>query len=132
MTAAHAVHLLRVWRALSRAAPVVVHDCGTRGPLRRLVRRRAARTGKPVYLLLLDVDPEVARAGQEARARRVRARAMRRHERRWTRLVSGTPPRPRAMLLAEGFAHVRVLDRRAANAVEALRFGRAPEGAGPA
>ncbi|HEX2103350.1 MAG TPA: AAA family ATPase [Solirubrobacteraceae bacterium] len=119
----HAVHLLRVWRALAVPAPVVVHDCATRGPLRRLMRRRAARAGRPVCLLLLDVDPAVARGGQDARGRRVRARAMRRHERRWGRLVEGAPPHPRPGLLAEGFDGVRVLDRRAADAVAALRFG---------
>jgi hypothetical protein len=49
---------------------------------------------------------------------------MRRHERRWARLVGGTPPRPLRALLDEGFAEVRVLDRPAADAVAALRFGR--------
>src|SRR5919206_1597700 len=120
----HAVHLLRVWRALAGPAPVVVHDCATRGPLRRLLRRRAARAGRPVCLVLLDVDPAVARGGQAARGRRVRRRAMRPHERRWARLVGGTPPRPLPALLDEGFADVRVLDRPAADAVAALRFGR--------
>jgi hypothetical protein len=118
-----AVHLLRVWRALAGSGAVVVHDCATRGPLRRLMRRRAADAGRPVCLVLLDVDPAVARGGQVARGRRVRARAMRRHERRWGRLVGGTPPRPRPALLGEGFADVRVLDRPAADAVAALRFG---------
>jgi predicted kinase len=118
----HALHLLRVWRTLAGPAPVVVHDCATRGPLRRLLRRRAARPGRPVCLLLLDVDPAVARGGQEARGRRVRARAMRRHERRWARMVTGTPPRPAPALLDEGFADVRVLDRPGADAIAGLRF----------
>ena len=120
----HAVHLLRVWRALAGPAPVVVNDCATRAPLRRLLRRRAARAGRPVCLVLLDVDPPAARAGQAARGRRVRSRAMRRHERRWARMVDGTPPRALPALLDEGFAEVRVLDRPAADAVAALRFGR--------
>jgi predicted kinase len=119
----HAIHLLRVWRALGAGGPVVVHDCATRGPLRRLMLRRAARAGRPVCLLLLDVDPVVARRGQAARGRRVRPRAMRRHERRWARLVTGAPARPSPSLRAEGFADVRVLDRAAADAIAALRFG---------
>jgi predicted kinase len=122
----HAIHLLRVWRALARpaeSAAVVVHDCATRTLLRRLLRRRASRPGRPVCLVLLDVDPAAARGGQEARGRRVRARAMRRHERRWAGMVAGTPPRPVPALTAEGFADVRVLDRAAADAVARLRFG---------
>jgi hypothetical protein len=117
--------MLRVWRALAQPGPVVVHDCATRGPLRRLLRRRAARPGRPVCLLLLDVDPAVARGGQHARGRRVDARAMRRHERRWARMVTGAPPRPSPALLAEGFTDLRVLDRSAADTVAALRFARA-------
>ena len=128
----HVIHLLRVWRALAAREPVVVHDCATRGPLRRLMARRAARAGRPVCLLLLDVDPSVARGGQRARGRRVRARAMRRHERRWAALVTGAPPRPAPALLAEGFADVRVLDRAAADAVAALRFGVAGQRPRPA
>jgi predicted kinase len=60
----HAIHLLRVWRALAEpagSAPVVVHDCATRTLLRRLLRRRASRPGRPVCLVLLDVDPAVER-----------------------------------------------------------------------
>jgi predicted kinase len=119
----HALHLLRVWRALACDRPVVVHDCATRGPLRRLMLRRAARAGRPVSLVLIDVDPAVARGGQRARGRRVRARAMRRHERRWAGLVVGEERRPSPALLAEGFADVRVLDRAAADGIAALRFG---------
>jgi predicted kinase len=121
----HLVHLLRVWRALADPTPVVVHDCGTRGPLRRLLRRRAARAGRPVCLLLLDVDPAIARCGQDARGRRVRERAMRRHERRWARMVTSAPPRRLPALEAEGFTDVRVLARTAADAVAGLRFAHA-------
>jgi predicted kinase len=117
----HLLHLLAVWRALAGTAPVLVHDCATRGPLRRLLARRAARPGRAVHLLLLDVDPAVARAGQSARGRRVRARAMRRHERRWARMVRRR--RPGAALLDEAFTDVRVLDRHAADRIVALRFG---------
>jgi hypothetical protein len=77
-----------------------------------------------VCLRLLDVDPALGRGGQYVRGRRVRARTMRRHERRCSRMVTGTPPRPTAALLAEGFADVRVLDRTAADAVASLRFAR--------
>jgi hypothetical protein len=66
-------------------------------------------------------DPAVARSGQHARGRRVRARAMRRHERWWSRMVTGTPRRPKPTL-PEGSADVRLLDRTAADAVATLRF----------
>jgi predicted kinase len=121
----HTVHLLRVWRALGAAAPVVIHDCATRAWLRRLMVRRARRAGRPVFLLLLHVDAELARTGQHARGRRVRPRAMRRHERRWSAMVTGgRPAHASASLLREGFAEVRVLDRSAADHVDRLRFAR--------
>jgi predicted kinase len=121
----HAVHLWRVWRALGAGGPVVVHDCATRPWLRRAMLTRARRAGRPVSLLLLHVDADVARHGQVLRGRRVRARAMRRHERRWRRVVGpGSPPRPSAVALREGFDDVLVLDRAGADAVQRIRFAR--------
>jgi hypothetical protein len=116
----HALHLVAVWRSLGdgRDDPVVVHDCATRSWLRRLMVRRARGSGRPVFLVLLDVEAEVARSGQRARDRRVRGRVMRRHERRWRALTAGAVHGR----LPEGYAGVRVLDRPAADAVAAMRF----------
>jgi predicted kinase len=121
--AVHALHLARVWRALPENGPLVIHDCATRGPLRRMLLRRARRAGRPVFLILLHVDPDVARRGQADRGRTVRRRAMRRHARRWGRMVTTGPvARPAPALLAEGYAGIRVLDRPGADAIGAVRF----------
>ncbi len=118
----HALHLLAVWRALGDHGdePVVVHDCATRGAVRRAMLRRARAVGRPVVLLALDVDGHDARGGQRDRGRRVSDRAMLRHERRWRAMLDGAT----AKLLAEGFARVHVLARHEADAIGALRFAR--------
>jgi predicted kinase len=129
----HAGHLIRVWRALGAGDPVVVHECATRAWLRRAMVRRARAAGRPVFLLLLHVEPALARSNQIARRRTVRRGTMRRHERRWRELVGDD-----GALLAsaaprgEGFASVRVLRRADADAVEALRFAPQPAPAPPA
>jgi predicted kinase len=82
---AHAWHLLAVWRALGRPDGVIVVRPFTHAWLRRAVLRRARRHHPSVHLVVVDATPEQARAGQEARGRSVRERAMRRHERRWER-----------------------------------------------
>jgi predicted kinase len=133
----HTVHLWRVWRVLGAAhGEVIVHDCATRAWVRRMALRRARHAGRPLFLLLLDVDASVARRGQHDRGRLVRRHAMRRHERRWQRLVTrhGSPA-PSVALSREGFAAVWIVDRVVAGAIDAIRFaGRrgSPGGSAPA
>ncbi|KWW97252.1 putative ATP/GTP-binding protein [Carbonactinospora thermoautotrophica] len=115
------VHLTNLWstlRALRRGATVVLHDCGTRRWWRHLVTRAARR---PVHVILLDVPPELALAGQRARNRLVRGRAFRRHLRAWRRLVpdpeAAAPPRS-----VSSCASCLVLDRAAAARLRAISF----------
>ena len=81
----HAWHWVGIWRALARPEGVVVVRPFTSAWLRRLVLRRARRRHPAVHLVVVDATPAEARAGQQARGRSVRDRAMRRHERRWAR-----------------------------------------------
>ena len=81
----HARHWVVLWRALGRPEGVVVVRPFTSGRLRRAVLRRARRHHPAVHLVVVEATPEQARAGQRARGRTVRERAMRRHERRWAR-----------------------------------------------
>jgi predicted kinase len=82
---AHAWHLIAVWRALGRPDGVIVVRPFTHAWLRRALLRHARRRHPGVHLVVVDATPEQARAGQRARGRSVRERAMRRHERRWER-----------------------------------------------
>ena len=81
----HARHWIAIWRALGRPEGVVVVRPFTSARVRRAVLRRARRDHPAVHLVVVEATPEQARAGQRARDRTVRERAMRRHERRWAR-----------------------------------------------
>lgn len=113
-----AAHYLTLGRTLRSGDSVVVHDCGTLAWVRRWVARSARRGRRGLHLVLLDVPPEVARSGQEARGRGVSAYAFARHRRAVGRLIAtaesaGPPP---------GFGSVVLLDRRAASALETVDF----------
>jgi hypothetical protein len=86
--AVHAWHRLRVRRAIDGAEPVVVvTDPLTSGRRRMALLRAAARAGRPVRLVLLDVDEAAAVRGQRDRRRMRGARSMARHVRRWGRFL---------------------------------------------
>src|SRR5919107_1001908 len=80
----HVIHLLRVWRALAAREPVVVHDCATRGPLRRLIAPRAPRarrrrcSPRDSRTCASWTAPRPTRSRHCASASRVSARARRR------------------------------------------------------
>ncbi|MGW2404648.1 AAA family ATPase [Streptomyces sp. NPDC001739] len=113
-----AAHYLALGRALRSGRSVVVHDCGTLAWVRRWIARAAGRGGRGLHLVLLDVAPEVARAGQQARGRGVSGYAFARHRRAVSHLVGGAE----AARLPRGFASAVLLDRRAASALETLTF----------
>nr|WP_307792418.1 AAA family ATPase [Streptomyces verrucosisporus] len=111
-------HYLALWRALASGAGVVVHDCGAQGWVRRWLARDARRRGRAVHLLLLDVPPEVALAGQAERGRGVSAYAFARHRRAVRRLVADAE----AGRLPGGCVASVLLDRGAAGALRGVVF----------
>ncbi|MGI5480511.1 AAA family ATPase [Streptomyces lavendofoliae] len=111
-------HYAGLWRALRSGRSVVVHDCGTQAWVRRWLAREAARRGRALHLLLLDVAPGTAREGQRERGRGVSGYAFRRHRRAVGRLVRdaerGVVPR--------GCASAVLMDRPAASALNRIAF----------
>ncbi|QTT78012.1 AAA family ATPase [Streptomyces mobaraensis NBRC 13819 = DSM 40847] len=122
--AARLAHYARLWRALRSGASLVVHDCGQRGWVRRLLAREARRRGTALHVLLLAVEPGTALAGQRARGRTVSRAAFGRHRRAMERLVAaavaGRPP--------AGATSVLLLDRPAATALRTITFAETPGG----
>ncbi|MEV5984969.1 AAA family ATPase [Streptomyces sp. NPDC052051] len=80
-------HYAGLRRALRGGAAVVVHDCGTQAWVRGWLAREARRRGGTLRLLLLDVTPDTALAGQHARGRGVSRYAFLRHRRANRRLL---------------------------------------------
>jgi hypothetical protein len=114
------VHLTHVWsiaRALLQGHAVLAHTRGTWPQILYGFARLARRHGTDMHLILLDVSPQVARAGQHARGRAVTATTFARHRRRWRVLIErartgGMPPA----------ASLTVLDRPAADLLHRIRF----------
>ncbi|OLT26656.1 AAA family ATPase [Nocardiopsis sp. CNR-923] len=105
----HVLHLARVAAAL-RGGPVVVHECGTRLPVRVLLALLCRLRRYEVHVLMIDATPQEARSGQNARGRRVTARSHRVHSRRWRRLRAAIRRGPAAF--APGARSLLALDRR--------------------
>jgi predicted kinase len=117
------LHLTYYWlvlRAMRAGGPLVVHDCATRPWVRRLIGWQAQRSRLAVHLVLLGVPEDVARSGQHARGRVVRARSMDKHSRRWPRLLGQAVEEPGRVV--PGAASAVVLDRRGANRLEKIAF----------
>ncbi|MEV8392428.1 MULTISPECIES: AAA family ATPase [unclassified Streptomyces] len=111
-------HYAGLWRALGSGGSVVVHDCGTQTWVRRWLAREARRRGRRLHLVLLDVSPEVARAGQRERGRGVSGYAFARHRRAVRRLLADAE----TGRLPRGCASAVLLDRDAAAALERIAF----------
>jgi hypothetical protein len=84
----HLTHYLRLAKAIPGAEPIVLHECGTRRWVFRGLVRHAARHGREVHVVLLDVPPPVAAASQRLRGRRVHPGRFLKHARRWRRMVA--------------------------------------------
>ncbi|GAA2707016.1 AAA family ATPase [Actinoplanes palleronii] len=116
----HASHYVRLYRALRGPESIVVHESGTRSWARRLITGAARRADRRTHLLLLDVDPGEALAGQRTRNRKVRPSVFAAHCRNWQRLLrevadSGHPIHREA-------ATITVIDRAVATELSAIRF----------
>ncbi|WP_248963626.1 ATP-binding protein [Sphaerisporangium perillae] len=117
----HATHVLRIGRAVLRGHPVVAHTRGTWPHILYGFAWLARRRGGAMHLILLDIPPQTARAGQYSRGRVVTAATFARHCRRWRVLVG--------LARAGGLpsaASVTVLDRDAADRLCAIRFDAVP------
>lgn len=116
----HTTHYLRVLRILRGGdALIVVHDCATRPWIRWLISIAARRSGRQVHLLLLDVSPDVAAAGQAARGRRVRSSSFEAHSRNWHGLLHSIdePTDP----IHRRTASVTLIDRAAAAYLQTIQ-----------
>ncbi len=96
----HTQHRLRVLRALTGPAPVVVlADPWTSRWWRPVVVGTARAAGRAVRLVLIDVSPEDAAEGQRIRGRRIPEGRMRRHGLRWARLLRSAVEGPDVLVL---------------------------------
>ncbi|MBV6699772.1 AAA family ATPase [Kitasatospora aureofaciens] len=111
--------------SVRRGGPLLVHDCGSRAWMRRRLAREAARQGRELHLVLLDVGPATALDGQRTRGRHAPPRTFARHRHGLDALLaaltrhvrSGAPtPVPEA-------ASVLLLDAASRSRPEAVRFG---------
>ncbi|MFJ9433228.1 AAA family ATPase [Streptomyces sp. NPDC101490] len=114
-------HYAGLRTALRSGGGVIVHDCGTQSWVRGWLAREARRRGRALHLVLLDVTPDTARAGQRDRGRGVSSYAFARHRRAVTRLVTSAE----SGRLPHGCASVTLLDRDAADALRRIGFGEA-------
>lgn len=113
----YATHVWRIARALVGGNAVVAHTRGTWPHLLYGFAWLAGRVGTRLHLIMLDVNPPTARAGQRSRGRVLTSGTFARHCRRWRALVdqarTGTLPPA---------ASVTILDRSAADLLRAIRF----------
>ncbi|MDF5759147.1 AAA family ATPase [Spongiactinospora sp. TRM90649] len=113
----YATHVWRISRAIGAGHAVVAHSRGTWPHILHGFAWLAHRAGATMHLILLDVEPRTAWAGQHDRGRVVSAAIFVRHCRRWRDLVRQA--RAGAVPPADG---VTLLDRPAAGLLRAIRF----------
>ncbi|MFI6209659.1 AAA family ATPase [Streptomyces sp. NPDC051041] len=111
-------HYAGLRRALRSGEGVVVHDCGTQAWVRGWLARAARRRGGALHLLLLDVTPEQALAGQRDRGRGVSRYAFRRHRTATARLLRAA----QEGRLPAGCASAILADRDAADTLRRIGF----------
>jgi predicted kinase len=113
-------HYAGLRRALRADTGVVVHDCGTQAWVRAWLAREARRRGGTLHLLLLDVPPDTALAGQLERGRGVSRYAFLRHRRANHRLLHAIEQGD----LPGGCGSAILLDRDAADVLRRIDFAR--------
>ncbi|GAA3719799.1 AAA family ATPase [Streptomyces tremellae] len=120
-------HYAGLWRLLRTGRSAVVHDCGTQRWVRRWLAREARGRGRALHLVVLDVSPEVARAGQRARGRAVSRYAFARHRRAVRALLAAVE----SARLPAGCHSAVLLDGDAARSLGAIAFTVRSTGADP-
>ncbi|TDC76022.1 AAA family ATPase [Streptomyces hainanensis] len=125
--AVRTAHYARLWNALRSPAGVLVHDCGRNAFVRRWLARDARRRRRGFHLLLLDVPPDAALAGQAARGRAVSRPAFGRHRRAVARLIAEVE----AGALPPGCASATLLDRASVSRLAPRWLARPPSPASP-
>lgn len=118
--ALHLAYYALVLRAIRTTGPLVIHDCATKPLARQLIGRAAKAAGRPVHLVMLDVPADVARLGQRARARVVRAGSMETHSRRWPHLRDLAKTNPGRVV--PGAVSAVILTRNEANQLTRITF----------
>ncbi|MGW1027489.1 AAA family ATPase [Streptomyces sp. NPDC002577] len=113
-------HYAGLRRALRSGESVVVHDCGTQAWVRRWLGRAARRRGSTLHLLVLDVTPGTALAGQRERGRGVSRYAFARHRRAVAQLIRSVERGE----LPVGCSSAVLLDRPGADVLRAVDFDR--------
>lgn len=113
----HVTHMSRISGAVLGDRPVVAHSRALWPHILYGFAWLARMNGRKLYVILLDVEPEIARAGQVTRGRIIRDVTFTRHTRRWRALIDRA--RTGALPPADG---VVVLDRPAADQVKAIVF----------
>ncbi|MEV0641172.1 AAA family ATPase [Streptomyces sp. NPDC050619] len=111
-------HYAGLRRALRSGEGVVVHDCGTQAWVRGWLAREARRRGGTLHLLLLDVAPDTALAGQRERGRGVSRYAFLRHRGAAARLIRSVEEGE----LPQGCGSAVLIDRDAANVLRRIGF----------
>ncbi|MFF3329860.1 AAA family ATPase [Streptomyces sp. NPDC002888] len=111
-------HYAGLRRALRSGTGVVVHDCGTQAWVRRWLAREARRRGGTLHLLLLDVTPDTALAGQRERGRGVSPYAFLRHRTAAARLLRAVERGE----LPQGCGSAVLADRDAADTLRRIGF----------
>lgn len=119
--ATHLLHYLCVLAALRGDGPVIVHEPGTRRPVRGFFELCCRLVGAEFHVLLIDADPRDARRSQFERGRVVTAHSFRAHERRWRALL-GAYTRAPDQVLPQARSLV-VLDRAQAARLRRIEFG---------
>ncbi|WP_324188354.1 AAA family ATPase [Nocardia higoensis] len=111
-------HFATIRRALRTATgPVIIHDCGTFRWSRRLISRWASAHTRSLHIIMIDVAPTVARAGQARRGRRSSGLFFDLHCRRWAELVGAVADSAPARA-----ASVIIADRTVINRLTAITF----------
>jgi predicted kinase len=111
-------HYAGLRRTLRAGEGAVVHDCGTQAWVRGWLGREARRRGGTLPLLLLDVPPDAALAGQRERGRGVSRYAFLRHRTAAARLIRAVERGD----LPEGVGSAVLLDRAAADVLRSIAF----------